>query len=299
MGGEIGVDSDSGKGSKFWLSLPFSTYDNVCVEAYSIGHVVLYQPRVEIREIMRCQLEALGNHVNVVNTLSELLQSDNQSKGKPAFYCIIDIEYIKESEREALLQHLHEHPDYIKQWVFIIGINEKNTEISNRLDQEKAIILIKPISQIKLQRLLNEPEEDIKPAPDLSDMPQKSRGKILLVEDNRVNQAVGKGLLKRVKFDVVIANDGIEAIEIFQQENFDLIFMDVNMPQMGGIESCQKIKQLMQQDKYPSIPIIALTANAMQGATEMYIEKGMDDYLAKPIDIEKLKEMLNRWIKPN
>ncbi|MCK5829932.1 MAG: response regulator [Methylococcales bacterium] len=294
MGGDIGVESEVGKGSTFWMKLPFFTDDREYIKEYSIEHIVLYQPRIELREIMKCQFEALCKQVDVVDSLFALLQAKNQSKEGIEFYRIIDIEYIEESECDVLLQHLQKNPECIKQWVFLMGIYEKNREVSCRLDKEQTITLIKPISQNRLQRILHKPEK-VEAESTSSDLPQKVKGKVLLVEDNRINQIVAKGLLGKENFDVVIANDGIEAIEIYQKESFDMIFMDVNMPRMGGIEASRKIKKIMQQKISPPIPIIALTANAMQGADEKYIENGMDDYLAKPIDFKKLKEMLNRW----
>lgn len=293
MGGEIGVESEVGKGSNFGLDLPFTTYNDMCVEEYSIGHVVLYQPRTDIADIMRRQLEALGNQVNIVSSLSELLQLESDSEKLTKFYCVVDIEYMDGAEREVLLRHLRDQPECIEHWIFIIGINEKNTAVSRRLDQVSAAMLIKPISQIKLQRLLYGQEESKVLSLDVS---QGLKGKVLLVEDNRVNQMVGKGLLAKHNIDVVIANDGLEAIEAYKKEKFDLVFMDINMPNMGGIEATQNIKQIMEQEDHPVIPIIALTANVMRGVSEKYIEQGMDGYLAKPIEVKELKAVLVQWL---
>lgn len=295
MGGEIGVESETGKGSNFWLDIPFSLYDNLRVEVHSIGHIALYQPRLDIRDIMRQQLEALGNNVNVVVSLSDLLQIKRPADESIAFFYIVDIEYLDESERTLLLQYLQEYPTQVEQWVFIIGINEKNTFTNQSLDKYKATTLIKPISQVKLQRLIQKPENEKEEDDVETSLLVEAMGKILLVEDNRVNQMVAKGLLKKHNIGVVIANDGIEALEIYQQEDFDLIFMDVNMPRMGGIEATAKLRDIMKQEGN-NTPIVVLTANVMQGAAEKYLSSGMDDYLSKPIETEQLKRVLQKWL---
>ena len=296
MDGDIGVESEVGKGSTFWMTLPFVSNDRSGVEESFIEHLVLYQPRIELREVMKCQFESFCHQVDVVNSLSALLQAKSESKEESSFFRIMDIEYFEEPEQDVLIRFLQENPEYIKQCGFLVGINDSNTEFSRRLDKEQANTIVKPINQAIIKQAFLKTEK-VKEEPSSTDAAKKVKGKVLLVEDNRINQIVAKGLLAKEKFEVVIANDGIEAIEKFQEESFDLIFMDVNMPRMGGIEASRKIKQIMQQNSSPAVPIVALTANAMQGADEKYIENGMDDYLAKPIDFKKLKEMLNRWIK--
>ena len=296
MGGDIGVESEEGQGSTFWMTLPFITNHQLAVEKPSIGLAMLYQPRVELREIMKRQFGALCHQVGAVNSLSALLQAKNLSKEGAEFYRIVDVEYLDKAECDALLNHLQAYPESIKQWIFLIGIHENNKEMSCRLDKEQLTRLVKPISQIKLRHIFHQ-SEAVEIESSASDVPRKTKGKILLVEDNRINQMVAKGLLAKENFDVVIANDGIEAIEMYQKERFDLILMDVNMPRMGGIEASHRIKKIMQEDDAPSIPIVALTANAMQGADEKYIENGMDDYLAKPVDFNRLKEVLERWVR--
>jgi len=121
--------------------------------------------------------------------------------------------------------------------------------------------------------------------------------RILLVEDNKVNQMVAGSLLKKRAMQVTIANDGIEAVDICSEQRFDLILMDIQMPRMGGIKAMQTIKEKMIASGYSTTPIVALTANAMQGAAEEYLGSGMDDYLTKPIDTDDLDRVLQRWLK--
>jgi len=112
---------------------------------------------------------------------------------------------------------------------------------------------------------------------------------ILLVEDNLLNQRVVTFSLKKYKHDVVIANNGVEAIEKFRGSKFDVILMDIMMPVMDGIEATVKIREIERLDKIEErTPIIALTANTMDNDRDKCISFGMDEFMAKPFDIEKL-----------
>ncbi|MDR0870810.1 MAG: response regulator [Planctomycetaceae bacterium] len=117
------------------------------------------------------------------------------------------------------------------------------------------------------------------------------RAKILLAEDNKVNQMVAKALLQQKGFDLDIANNGKEAVEMTQKNHYDLILMDVQMPEMDGLEATRRIRVLT------DTPIIAMTAHAMSGDRELSLEAGMNDHITKPIDPGVLYETLIRWIK--
>ncbi len=118
---------------------------------------------------------------------------------------------------------------------------------------------------------------------------------ILLAEDNIVNQQVANGLFKKLGVKINIACDGVEAVHKASERQYDLIFMDVQMPNLDGFGATKAIKT--NQNPNQTTPIIAMTANAMQGDREQCIAAGMDDYLAKPIQKERLREMLLRWKK--
>ena len=115
---------------------------------------------------------------------------------------------------------------------------------------------------------------------------------ILLVEDNLLNQRVVTFSLKKYKHEVVIANNGVEAIEKFRETKFDVILMDIMMPVMDGIEATVKIRDIERSDKIEErTPIIALTANTMDNDRDKCISYGMDEFMAKPFDIEKLNSI--------
>ncbi|MEM8857012.1 MAG: response regulator, partial [Chloroflexota bacterium] len=122
----------------------------------------------------------------------------------------------------------------------------------------------------------------------------KSNVKILLVDDNKVNQKVGTRMLNRLGYRADVANDGLEAIAIIQETQYDLVFMDVQMPGMSGPEATIQIRKMLPAAQQPLI--VALTANAMKGDRESFLEAGMDEYLSKPIRLEKLNELITKLL---
>ena len=121
--------------------------------------------------------------------------------------------------------------------------------------------------------------------------------RILVVDDNGFNLKVACGLLKLFNIDAETASSGMEAVKKVSESEFDIVFMDYMMPEMDGIETAGKIRGLGL--KYGDLPIIALTANAIQGAREMLLASGLNGFITKPIDIEELKEILIKWLPPD
>ena len=120
--------------------------------------------------------------------------------------------------------------------------------------------------------------------------------RILLAEDNVVNQKLALRLLQQMGYRADLASNGIEAIESVQRQTYDVVLMDVQMPEMDGLEASRQINARWQPPERPRI--IAMTANAMQGDREMCLAAGMDDYLTKPIRVERLVEALNQRARP-
>ncbi|SEJ00871.1 ATP-binding protein [Pseudomonas sp. NFR16] len=124
-------------------------------------------------------------------------------------------------------------------------------------------------------------------------LPSPFRARILLVEDNPVNQLVAKGMLGKLGCEVVVSGNGAEALQQLEHGSFELVLMDCNMPVMDGYEATRLIRQ---SGKWPDLPIIALTANAMPEEREHCKNIGMNDYLAKPFHREELSHLLDQWI---
>ncbi|MEM7392151.1 MAG: response regulator, partial [Verrucomicrobiota bacterium] len=119
--------------------------------------------------------------------------------------------------------------------------------------------------------------------------------KILIVEDNEMNQKVTSAILKKLGHGYDIANNGKEALERFFSRTYDLVLMDCQMPVMGGLEATEQIRE--REPENERTPIVGMTAMAMQGDRERCLESGMDDYLSKPATPDKLNSMLNKWLR--
>lgn len=130
--------------------------------------------------------------------------------------------------------------------------------------------------------------------PVISEQPIFS-GKLLLVEDNKTNQLLMSAIFKKMQINYDVANDGIEALEAIEKNHYNLVLMDENMPNLNGIEATKKIRQ-QEVNTQAHIPIVALTANSMTGDRERFLTAGMDDYLSKPVNFDKLSAVLGKFL---
>ena len=302
MNGDIGLDSEVGKGSSFWVELPFTVRDDYSEAPPLKGRFALYQANELIAPVMKDQFIALGVDVSMASSLTELFSWHRENSEEYQKF-IIDIDNLDSTQFDQLYQHVKEHGTS-NDWLFIRGVNEVKTELSDLIQERLIASTMKPICQARLRDfLLGNVKLSASQATGESAAEKAwfegfaNPPRILLVEDNKVNQMVAGSLLKKRAMQVTIANDGIEAVDICSEQRFDLILMDIQMPRMGGIKAMQTIKEKMIASGYSTTPIVALTANAMQGAAEEYLGSGMDDYLTKPIDTDDLDRVLQRWLK--
>lgn len=161
-------------------------------------------------------------------------------------------------------------------------------------------ILLKPTSKLGLQRCLQAlqaslSERVIAEAGSGPALPRRSEGKILLVEDNRINELVAVQLLEKRGYQVGVAFNGVEALRLLARDTWDLILMDIHMPEMDGIETTRRIRI---QPGLKEIPIIALTANVIAEDHERYLQAGMNDIVTKPIDVDLMYTLLDKYLLP-
>ena len=165
------------------------------------------------------------------------------------------------------------------------GLSDKVKPLIQTLDKK----LVESFAVID-KYVLNESEENSDEPLDTSD---NKKYKILLTEDNIINQHVILEILPKDIYDVDTANNGQEALDALEKSTYDLVLMDIQMPVMDGLTASKTIRS---QNKFKSLPIIAVTAHAMKGYREMCIDAGMNDYITKPVDKKVLLEKLNHWI---
>ena len=293
MKGDIGFNSEVGQGSSFWVDLPFAVRDDSPVVSLLDGHYAIYQANDLIASMMKDQFIALGVEVSMASSLHDLLAMHSSPTEKYQKY-IIDIDSLASVDFDELCQHLNAN-DSNNDWLFIRGVNEVKTELSDLIQKNAIASMMKPVCQARLREFLLGNAKLQSTGTSDEDVDEKNwfesfstPPNILLVDDNKVNQMVAGSLLKKRAMSVTLANDGIEAVDICAEQRFDLILMDIQMPRMGGIQSMQIIKERMNAEGQAVTPIVALTANAMQGAAEEYLGKGMDDYLTKPFNTGEL-----------
>ena len=165
-------------------------------------------------------------------------------------------------------------------------------------DSSRVFELSKPFKESQLRRVLRQALLDngnkAAPLEAALSVPEGARLLTLLVEDNLINQKVASRLLEKNGCSVRTACNGREAIERYAEQPFDLIFMDVQMPEMNGFEAARAIRRL-EETNGTRTAIIALTANAMAADRELCLDSGMDDYLSKPVELAKLQEMILKY----
>jgi CheY-like chemotaxis protein len=133
--------------------------------------------------------------------------------------------------------------------------------------------------------------------PTAESRPLLLNSKVLLVEDNPINQMVAQKMLEKVGLKAKLANNGVEALQCLRDETFDLVLMDCQMPEMDGFDATREIRKLgIKALNQQPLPVVAMTANVMSGDRERCLEVGMDDYIGKPVQREQLESILQKWL---
>lgn len=164
-----------------------------------------------------------------------------------------------------------------------------------------AACLTKPVRQNELLETLSiilgggSPKSAPEPATSVQER-RRFKSRILLVEDNFVNQQVAMGLLKKMGLSADLAEDGVMAVDALKKISYDLVLMDVQMPNMDGFEATKMIRNPLTGVRDPNVVIIAMTANAMKGDREDCLKAGMNDYISKPVSMRNLADTLEKWL---
>jgi two-component system sensor histidine kinase/response regulator len=305
MNGKVGLSSKVKEGSSFWIEIPLTLQNDELTIKPLGANYLLYQPKSEVIPIIQRQFEALGGYLEIASSLETLIEKHGSAESIKIARFIVDIENLTISERNVLSEYLR-NTDTLSNWLFIRGVNETSSNLTEEVQRLALDSITKPIMQLKFRQSLDTASARLLTA----DLPEvtvavepwykylKTRPRVLLVEDNKVNQMVAMALLKKRNLDITIANDGVEGLEQGKNNDFDLILMDIQMPKMGGIESMQLLKAHYEDSGRTNTPVVALTANAMQGVAEEYFKEGMDDYLTKPINLDDLDRVLERFLLP-
>lgn len=290
MGGKLGIESIVDEGSTFYFTLTLTKPDDAErreVEDLSGLTVGILNPHIDEKYFRNKNLEAYIAYTGakvVHYTDEELLNIKKRHSGLP------DILFVDHKYRQR--------EDEIKQF---LGVDTKVVVISTG-DQKRTLkrygplidrILYKPVNFTKTLKVLSDKEELAEPKKNIL----FRNLHILVAEDNAINQKLITNVLNRLGIEVSIAENGKEAFESRKEDFFDMIFMDIEMPVMGGMEATANILNYERNAHQKHIPIVALTANALSGDREKYMGAGMDGYLTKPIELSALRELLMEYFE--
>ncbi|MBT3352014.1 MAG: transporter substrate-binding domain-containing protein, partial [Nitrospinaceae bacterium] len=320
MGGGIGVSSRLGEGSKFWVDLSFPIDTQAPAEAGQRSNLsdvrVLIVDDNEIgRQVIHEQIMSIkmrnGNYASGESALRALREA--QESGDPFQIAILD-QRMPGMDGLTLARHIKSDPG-IRETVLVI-LSSEDIPLHEMADMEVAAYLKKPVRPSELHDTLVKAWGAPSPKNETDSItsggkietrfgrdtlsrqraPSIISARLLVVEDNQVNQMVAKEILEKYGCRVDIAGDGKEALEQMKILPYDAVLMDCLMPVMDGYEATRQIRR-KEQSKGDHIPIIAMTANAMKGDREKCLEAGMDDYVSKPVNPDKLLKALLRWVE--
>ena len=298
MDGRIWVESEEGAGSTFQFVIvaeaaehqpePPSASDS----AMAGKRVLVVDDNATCRRILDKQLTSWGFSVRAVTSAKEALGA--LATEEPFSLFVLDMQ-MPSTEGAALASEVRNLPEYKKTPIVALTSGPAPTE---DIQQRFAACVPKPV---KAQRLYDaiigvfsgRATHKTRSVSEFDDkLAARVPLRILLAEDNAINQKVGVRLLERMGYRPDVAANGGEVIEALRRQPYDLVLMDVHMPEMDGLEATRRIRR---EWGAAGPRIVAMTANAFKGAREEYLEAGMDDYISKPVKVQELQAKLELW----
>jgi signal transduction histidine kinase/CheY-like chemotaxis protein/HPt (histidine-containing phosphotransfer) domain-containing protein len=286
MGGKVSVASEYGKGSTFTVTLPQrfrGAGAHAVVNDKNGKNVLLYERRDLYANSIVGTVRKLG--VNCAPVDGEAALNEKVADGSYNF--IFTASALYDRTKNILQKH--------KSNAKVVLL----TEFGDVIADKNVTILSMPAYSVTVANVLNGHSGNSHYGAKAESFTRfiAPDARVLVVDDTNTNLRVAEGLLSPYKMRVDTCNSGPDAIEAVQIERYDLVLMDHMMPGMDGIEATKRIRAIHgRDDYYRKLPVIALTANAVSGAREMFLSEGLNDFISKPIDISKLKTVLDKWI---
>lgn len=304
MGGEIGVTSTLGEGSIFWFEIQ-SAEDAANwkseLEHYPIedaGRPIICEPHKELAISLEQSLKAYSVDATIVSEEETLFAKIKEGLDSGHVFNRVFIDTrIGDAKAEMLAQRVKVTSGLASPAIVALSlIGASRGEKTNFTGQISKPVKELPLLSSVFDRSIgkDESEQDVEKPKKLAEQNSFNRSvRILVAEDNKVNQKVIRMMLKRAGLGCELANDGREAIERLGSSPYDLVFMDCQMPNLDGFEATREIRK--SSETFKGVPIVALTANALKGYEEKCFEAGMSDFITKPIDPKNLVSILNKW----
>ena len=318
MGGEIGADSEPGRGSLFWFFIPFERQTEQTHtpdwEGLSTTRVLAVDDNATNLTILAHYLKSWGLEYDTTRDGFEALERLRAAAAalRPFDIALVDMQMpgmdgldlgraIKSdpmiaNTRLLLLSSIGQGDQNLREAGFLFGLNKP-------IRQSILYDTLLRVHDTQAEIAPSEPKGSMVPDNSAegrrvrSPTRERLKGRVLLAEDNLINQRVALGMLGRLGVEVAVANNGAQALELALAEPFDLVLMDCEMPVMDGFAATRSLRTRMPSGAGRRLPIVALTANAMAGDREKCLAAGMDDYLSKPIRLDQLVDTLGRWLE--
>jgi signal transduction histidine kinase/HPt (histidine-containing phosphotransfer) domain-containing protein/ActR/RegA family two-component response regulator len=299
MGGDITVQSDYGKGSVFTAFIPQLVKNDTplaVVERPETKAVLVYEDRPLYAESIAYTIDTLGVNCAVARGRDDFVEQI----GRGAWQFIFTSPSRYDEVQEMLKKKKPASSPAAEPVPVLLS------EYGQALRRDLQTLLM-PLQPVAAAHILNGEKSDTGgpgiESPRVRFIAPEAR--VLVVDDIEINLNVAEGLLAPYKMTIDCALGGLEAVRLVQKNRYDFVLMDHMMPGMDGIETAEAIRAWEKSRRkerpgefYKELPIIALTANAVSGMKEMFLEKGFNDYISKPIEIAKLNEIMTRWIPP-
>jgi PAS domain S-box-containing protein len=316
MGGSIGVESCLGEGSTFWFKLPLRMDTERLVLAPSSADIhgvraLIVDDNEVNRRVLDEQITGWGMRDGSAAGGAEALEAIRAAQRSGDPYQFVFLDYVMpEMDGIMLARAIRNDPSLHDTAIVMLTSLGQAPEISQAEGNIIDACLTKPVRQSQLfntvvsiwtKRLGVNVADGIPPKPgngaakpDLLRSFTSCRVRVMIAEDNIVNQKVASRMVERLGLRADVAANGLEAVAMFELLPYDLILMDCQMPEMDGYEATAKIRQLKASPR--RVVIIAMTAEAMAGTRERCLEAGMDDYISKPVKLEELRTILGKWL---
>ena len=305
MGGKIWVESDTGKGATFHFTILVRAAAANTPPAWQAPQPQLTGKRLLVvednatnRTIFSQRGAQWGMVVETAATAQQALALLEESQGFDAL--ILDLQ-LPDTDALALTSEIRQHTTGRYLPILLLSSIRAGSDELRPLPPGTAISIHKPIRPAQLLDALcralsvqvqREKKAPAAPALDAS-LARRLPLRVLLADDNPINQKVGLSVLHKLGYEADIATNGLEVLKALDQRAYDILFLDVQMPEMDGLEAARQICQKWSGDKRPRI--IAMTGNALIGDREKCLQAGMDDYISKPVRVEELQSALERW----